>query len=250
MLSKSISLVLLMLVPLGASAQAQQDFLKTYVGQSFLLRQHGGWDETLKIKKENVARYKGSCDQAMQVTGAKLAKGTLEFTVVVIGSVGTIDGKPVCTESPAPQTKKVSISGFSVQEAESDLEAAVGQVLLTPEQYLASYGLSVSPPVDTPEVPLSKAIPAGGTKPRLLLGVDPDYPAGARLAGVGGKVAIGLIIGRDGQIHEPTISTGAGTPFEAYMLSVLSLWRYEPVRLDGQTIAIRTTVTITFFLKP
>jgi TonB family protein len=248
--SRWISLFLLLLTPLAASAQTPQDYLKTYASRQFLLREYGGQDETIKVKKENATKYKGLCDVAIEVHDARLAKQNLEFKVEVDGFVTRVGTTQLACPHPSQQTKTVIISGLRGQETQADLENAISHVLLSPDAYLDSYGVSAIPQVDDPETPVITRVPIGGTGPRLVLSVNPTYPAGFRQAGVSAQVAIGIIIGRDGRVHEPMILHGTGSAFDTPMLRVLPLWRYMPAQQDGQPVAMHTTVTTSFFIKP
>jgi hypothetical protein len=75
------ALFLLFAATLLAQPQPQSDFVQAYVGQAFLVREHGGLHEVEKIKKEDAERYKGVCDKAVEVRAAEFVKGTLQFGV-------------------------------------------------------------------------------------------------------------------------------------------------------------------------
>jgi TonB family protein len=237
-----ISAVVLLFTPLAASAQTPQDYLQTYVGRQFLLREYGDQDETIKIKKENVAKYKGVCDVAVEVRDARLAKEDLKFKIEMLGFVTREFTTPSACPYLQVETKAVIISGLSGQETEADLENAIGHVLLSPDAYLDSYRVPAIPQVDDPETPVIARAPIGGG-PRLLLSVDASYPVGLRQKGHSAQVTIGFIIGRDGRVHEPMILNGTGSAFDTLMLGLLPLWRFTPAQQDGQSVAMRTSVT-------
>lgn len=242
---------LLLLLAVAARAQTPEEVLKTYVGQSLLLREHGSQNETVKLKKENVGTYRGQCDDAVQVRGAQFAKGASEFKIEVIGFVVRIGASQLTCQHPSSETNKVVIEGFTGQESPSDLQAVIGQVLLTPEAYLTSYSVPLVPSIDDPETPLVPTPePDGYSRPRLLLMVNPTYPADLRQSGIGGAVKINVIIGRDGRLYKPTIVTGTGTSFDQFLVRVLPFWRYEPARLKDAPVATRTTVGTSFTLRP
>jgi TonB family protein len=165
--------------------------------------------------------------------------------------VSTINSQGVCPHSSG-HTSKVVISGFSGQETQTELEATIGEVLMSPEAFLASYGVPAVPAVDDPREPKRSGARVGIDSPaRSLLMVAAGYPTGERLAGAGGVVKIDVTIGRDGKLYDAKVVDGQHSGFEVAAIVVLSLWRYQPVRDgNGQPFATDTTLTTTFFLKP
>jgi hypothetical protein len=81
-LARTILLLPLSILSLAALAQSSpQDFAKSYVGKAFLLRERGSEDETVKVKKEDVAKFKGTCDHAVEVADVKSSKRDFQFNV-------------------------------------------------------------------------------------------------------------------------------------------------------------------------
>ena len=234
-----------------ALAQSSQGFAKSYVGKAFLLRERGSEDTTVKVKKDDLTRFKGSCDHAVEVADEKYSKDTFQFDVVQIGTVVNINGQSLCPHSAA-HTSKILISGFTGQETQTELADAIGQVLMSPEAFLLSHGVTPVPAIEDPREPAQPAAGAGiSTPPRALLMVNAGYPEGERLAGGGGAVKVNTTIGRDGKLYDFEIASGGNSAFGAAAIVVLSLWRYQPA-LDGngQPFATHTSITTTFFLKP
>jgi TonB family protein len=76
--------------------------------------------------------------------------------------------------------------------------------------------------------------------------IEPVYPASARGAGVGGKVVIEAIIGKDGKIKDAKIVTSPDSSLSAAALDAVRQWRYEPSAIGGQTSDMNTTITFNF----
>jgi len=85
------------------------------------------------------------------------------------------------------------------------------------------------------------------TKGMLIRRVDPSYSGKAKRAGIQGTVVMCADIGTDGTITKLKAVSGPPELIPSAMKAVQK-WRYKPYLLDGEPIALRTTVRVTFSL--
>lgn len=100
--------------------------------------------------------------------------------------------------------------------------------------------------------------PAGGhgaaerpEKPgvRLIHKVEPEYPVGAKDAGVQGIVVLHCTIGTDGRVHEIAVLKSPAQELAEAARKAVGQWRYEPPkRSDGQPVEVEIDITVNFML--
>lgn len=110
-------------------------------------------------------------------------------------------------------------------------------------------GVSTNPVAPPPPAAPKGPIRVGGDVklPRLISRVEPRYPLLARQAKVQGVVTIDAVIDRTGHVVEMRVISGQPVLIQA-ALDALSQWRYEPTILNGQAVAVRLEVSISFHL--
>ena len=84
--------------------------------------------------------------------------------------------------------------------------------------------------------------------PKLLVQVQPEYPAIARQAHIQGVVTIDAILDEEGNVVEMKIVSGQPLLYQA-ALEALAKWKYEPVYLNDLPIVVELLVNVTFELK-
>lgn len=82
---------------------------------------------------------------------------------------------------------------------------------------------------------------------KLLHGAHPHYPEQAKYAHVSGTVVLHAMIGTDGRVCGLDIVQGPALLVGA-AFSAVRQWRYSPTTLNGQPIAVDTTISIVFDL--
>jgi protein TonB len=90
------------------------------------------------------------------------------------------------------------------------------------------------------------ALPFGGEPPVLKTRVEPQYPAAARKAGVGGEVVLQVVVERDGTIGGVFAVQDAPMGLTEAATDAVRRWVYTPARLDGRPIAVLKTVRVRF----
>lgn len=92
-------------------------------------------------------------------------------------------------------------------------------------------------------------VPGGDVHaPVLVLRVEPVYPEGARKARLEGDVILEAIITAQGEIEEVHVVKSAGALLDARAEGAVRRWRYRPATLNGRTVRVLLTVTISFRL--
>jgi protein TonB len=78
--------------------------------------------------------------------------------------------------------------------------------------------------------------------------VLPPYPAIAKAAGVQGTVVLAATISKSGAIEDLRVVGGPAMLRQA-ALDAVSQWRYRPYLLNGEPVAVETTVNVVFNLQ-
>ncbi len=99
-------------------------------------------------------------------------------------------------------------------------------------------------PVSPPKViRVSGGVMAG----QILSKVEPVYPAEAKARGIAGAVVLRAVIGTEGTVQNLTVVSG-NELLAAAALDAVRQWTYKPYLLNGEPIAVETTVTVNFSL--
>lgn len=102
-------------------------------------------------------------------------------------------------------------------------------------------------PAPAPQVELPR-IGGDVMQGELISQVQPVYPTLARTARQQGVVVLDATIGADGTIQGLRVVTGPPLLRQS-AVDAVSQWVYRPYRLNGQSVPVRTTVTVTFSLQ-
>ena len=118
--------------------------------------------------------------------------------------------------------------------------------------FKSSTPLFVEPP-QPPPPPIEHApepLRIGGdvAAARLIHRVQPVYPALARQARVQGTVRLEAIIHENGEIANLRVISGHPLLIQA-SLDAVEQWRYQPTSLNGQSMAVITTIDVNFRLE-
>jgi TonB family protein len=160
-------------------------------------------------------------------------------------------------EAPRKQLGAIKSSGPVLRKAEagqhdSSSDAALTSLNPPTETPSALSGLmgAPQPPKAVPVPPTSSAAPAlkpGGNivLPKLKNSVSPVYPLEARRSSVQGDVILDTLITEKGKVTDIKVVSGPPLLRQA-AISAVSLWTYEPAKLNGQPVPMRLSVTIKF----
>lgn len=202
---------------------------------------HLGDNDAVKVKKSQLASLHGDCDIAVQVREAKRQQGRVKLLLENIGAPAT--GR--CRRSFS--TVALEISGFKDDESPELLAASVGEILKTPEQYLAGQGIAFNlapgPEDEQPTKSREQFSP-----PKLLLMINGEFSDEARRSKYSGTVMLGFVVGTDGRAHQARVLRGGEMGLGQAALRVLPLWRFEPARQAGKPVASQTQIEMSFNL--
>lgn len=244
--------------PPAAGPGPLADAARALVGQQRILR-FDGKKKDVAIDVREARRSSGPCDVAVEIKAASLANGVGQFVLDPIGqprlegrSKEKAGKKWVCRDYPAQTVLRITGLGTTADSATAD----VAKVLLTVEGYLAANGLALDrPPGPAPKDVADPTLTAGAesqrlareiTAPqRLLLAVDPVYRSPNRKIHYEGQVDFAAVVGTDGRIHQPRLSTTLGD-HEPRVLRALPLWRYDPAQRGDAPVAVRISEKTVF----
>ena len=90
-------------------------------------------------------------------------------------------------------------------------------------------------------------VPGDVMEHRVIHKFLPEYPQAAKRAGVQGKVVLEAVVGPQGEVERVKPVSGSDALAQATMDAV-RWWRYEPYVMNGQAVAVETTVELDFRL--
>lgn len=102
----------------------------------------------------------------------------------------------------------------------------------------------LNPQETTAEKPQAH-VPAEVMEKLLIHRVEPVYPAEARQANLQGIIALDVVVGRDGSVVSIHALNGPDVLARAAM-DALRWWKFEPYRVNGEPVAVETTVAVEF----
>jgi len=127
-------------------------------------------------------------------------------------------------------------------------------------KYLLAIVLGLVPSIMTAQEPSAAATPSPAQTPqtirlggavaaaKLVHRVQAMYPPLARQARISGTVRLDAIIGRDGTVKQLTVLSGHPLLVPA-ALDAVRQWEYQPTTLNGEPVAVETTIDVIFALQ-
>lgn len=111
-------------------------------------------------------------------------------------------------------------------------------------------GIISSTPVAVPKVatPQRVRVSQGVSQGLLVKKVQPAYPPLARQARIQGTVTLQAEISKDGSIENLRLVSGHPMLAPA-AIEAVKQWRYKPYMLNGEPVAVETTVMVNFTLS-
>jgi hypothetical protein len=181
------------------------------------------------------------------VLSATPADGGARFVLTSLGRVRVGDGPAAgrCQHLVSPIALTLKGAGSSPDE----WRRAVGAVLLTPEAYLAANGKTYAYSPE-PEPKLAATASSTGDSderslgrrvtvwPKPLFSIEPAISGGGRVQHQG-EVDFKLVVGADGRPFRPEVTTPLSDEHTKHVMSVLSLWRFEPAREGDKPVPAR-----------
>jgi TonB family protein len=98
-----------------------------------------------------------------------------------------------------------------------------------------------------PQKPMRVRIGGSIMQKKIIQSVAPVYPPLARAAQVVGTVVLHAIIATDGSVQKLEVVSGPPLLLEA-ALDAVKQWRYQPTKLNGESVEVDTTIQVVFTL--
>jgi hypothetical protein len=130
------------------------------------------------------------------------------------------------------------------------LNAVLDGLLPTIEAYMAAHGAPFDrTPEDPPAVVADTLV--GSTAegraaalkvtawPTVLFTVDADVPTSKNIAGRENEADFMAVVGADGRLYNPKISTALSDEHVKKITRVLALWRYQPAKAGDKEVPAR-----------
>lgn len=106
---------------------------------------------------------------------------------------------------------------------------------------------AVSAGVDQSSNTDSISVPAKVMAGNIVSKVMPKYPAEAKKARIQGKVVLSAIIGKNGAVEELAVLSGP-QELQQSSLDAVRQWVYKPFLLNGEPVAVKTTINVIYQL--
>ena len=85
--------------------------------------------------------------------------------------------------------------------------------------------------------------------PKPLRLVDPSYPFDLKRAGITGRVDLSCLVDELGRVQDARVENATHSSFSQPALEALQQWTFRPAIRNGQAIAMRVTVPMSFLLN-
>jgi TonB family protein len=225
--------------------------LYSLVNQALIFRTYD-CSERITVKWGEIRQRAGGDGSVFAIHKIDKKKDKIEFTLENIGSMIISGKKPSGFCRTMFDPVKLTISNIPPSISEVDLISGVRSLLMNADAYLefngyvsgkANVGDGTDPAIN-PDASMPSVSP-----PRQLLFVIPKYSDEMKRRRVGGVVRVAVVIGRDGRVYSPRITESPAREFDAEVLRVLPLCRYEPVFRDGKPIAAQTAIFWNFTFR-
>jgi len=189
----------------------------------------------------------GSCSSAFLIAVAP----TAILAVLLCGVRQFLTDIPVFAATQSATARSVASSGPDPRGAAMARKAEAGRcryerVILAPRLKQLVAKQAQAPLSDgTPAARPGSIVVTRGQKPLRQTALD--YPADAKIKQVSGLVEMQLIIAEDGSVHDVTVLRG--DPLLCVGLAdEIQKWTYQPLRINGEPIAMSTELALTFSL--
>jgi TonB family protein len=126
-----------------------------------------------------------------------------------------------------------------------------GQLDRAQNEYRLAQAINPNPANTSDNPPLSPGVylvANGVSAPQPLQKTEPEYSEEARLAGLEGAVLLTGTITDQGVLHDMRVTGSLGFGLDEKALEAIQQWRFMPGTLQGQPVAVLTTVTVDFRL--
>jgi len=157
-----------------------------------------------------------------------------------------------------PQTLVIDVPPGAINGPSPSPAPTKGIVSPSPEAFVRIQNVNVNTPVDVHiQTELVNSVEVAQESPVQIAGgviagnrltfVQPVYPPDAKAAGLDGTVVLSAVIGKDGTITSLKLISGPDE-FAQAAWEAVKQWTYKPYLLNGEPVAVETTITVNFAL--
>jgi TonB family protein len=228
-----------------ASPQSSQEYLQHLVGQKLILRHVAGSSEP-KIKEKDLSNLKGTCDEAVEVTTVAFEKSAVRLQLSNIGTPHVGNRSTSCSTT---DVYLLTIVDFDFDQPPEQAAKVIGYVLQTPEAYLSSLGVSWNVASSPEKEPPAESARAGVIPGKIVLLVNPYYPAASRKDRIEGVVIVNCVMGTDGLVHDPVIAKGLSKELNKRAMEALAFYRGQPPYDGTHFFPVKIPVQFSFKLR-
>ncbi len=143
-------------------------------------------------------------------------------------------------DAPPPTISEGVVGGVPGGVPGGQLGGVIGGIISSNSSLVAVPTLSKAA-----AMPRRVRVSQGVSKGLLVYHIDPPYPVLARQAHVQGTVVLTALIDKGGNIQNLQVVSGHPLLTSA-AIEAVKQWRYKPFLLDGQPVAVETTVIVNF----
>ncbi len=141
---------------------------------------------------------------------------------------------------PTPATVELAVVNPSAIESEAMSE---------PEPLRKPKALADEAPGQPAQRKVVRFVVGGAmSEPRRVSGPDPVYPEAAKRARITGAVILELVIQSSGEVSDIKVLKGLPLGLTEAAVEAVRQWRYEPSRMDGETIDVLYVAAVRFKL--
>ncbi|MET0553807.1 MAG: hypothetical protein ABW221_12265 [Vicinamibacteria bacterium] len=237
--------------PVRPSTEPPPDFVQSLVGQRRILMHAKG--ETRIQVAPGASAGSAACAAAVEVTRAAWTGGVLRLDLEHLGRPRLAPSPAAATCGP-PAAYVVTASGLAGGDGAEGVEKALAGRLVTVEAFLAASGVAFDRrPVDAPGV--SAMLDAPGTTAeerslgrkvktwsKPLVTVPAELALGDKKRRLESEVEFVGVVGPDGRLHQPSVTTRLADAHRERVLQTLSLWRFEPAQTADGPVASRVSL--------
>jgi TonB family protein len=154
-----------------------------------------------------------------------------------------VDIPPTTPADASPSTARVKVVSPLVVNAVVNTRVQADATASAHDDVKATVDATVqATPQTTPQIP-------GGTMAgNRLTEVQPVYPPDAKAAGIEGTVILSAVIGKDGKIENLQVVSGPAELTRS-ALDAVRQWTYRPYLVNGDPVAVETTITVNYSLQ-
>jgi TonB family protein len=88
----------------------------------------------------------------------------------------------------------------------------------------------------------------GVSAPKALYAPDPEYSEEARKAKYQGTVVLWMVVGADGRPQQVRVQRSLGMGLDEKAIEAVRQWKFEPAKLNGQSVPVQINVEVNFRL--